>query len=122
MIGDEIRVIVVDGPSEAGSPYLRAREKIIRPKDRFFKKLMGILDPKICSCSLKSVFPGHSMKILDDGFPSQRYGHPGWSEWTMRDLDETIFGNAVIYGIENSLPVSATVSLEEVQARLVDLA
>lgn len=119
-MSNKIKVIVVDAPTSKGGEF-RVYEKEISAKESNFKKLITDSEtPKICGCSLRAVFPGHTMRILDDGEPKQRRTMAKMPKWSFIDLEEPIAGNAVIFRLEASEPASVTITVKDVEACLLN--
>lgn len=116
-----INAIIIKTRFEGDRMDVSVTEKLINPKESTYKKIMGIPEPKICGCSLKSVFPGHTMRILDDEDPKMRKAMQKLPKWIFMDHDAEIFGNAVIYRLVDSEPANVEVTIRDVQACLVML-
>jgi hypothetical protein len=121
--GDEIRVIIVEGTSDEGAQIPWVTEKLIRPKERIFKKLIG--EGEISTYNLSALWPGHAMRHLDLGLPGQGRRHPQLHDWGLSTpdgaIDEIFRGTAVIYGVERSELASAKLLVEQVRDAVVEL-
>ena len=111
-----INVIVVRVRQEGDTLIFSQKEQLINPKESNFKDILQKSLPKgkICAVSLKSVFPGHAMKILDeDAGPKQKRDMQNLPCWTIGDLGFNIYGDAVIYGVEASERSSVKISIRD---------
>jgi hypothetical protein len=117
-MADKITVLVIKGPTVAQARVMMQIKEIV-PKEANIKKQFAEISPKITGCSLNSVFPGHTMRILDDGDPKQRrLAAEMYVPWTFEGLDEEIRGNAVIFKLEDSEPASTDLDIRDVQPAL----
>lgn len=108
-------------PPPAFQDHFRIKPKTITPSERVFKKLMGVFEPKICACSLSSVFPKHTMRVLDDGDPLQRLQWKDKVHWTIDGTDLDLFGVGVIFGVSDSYPADIDLNVAELVERLMVL-
>jgi hypothetical protein len=98
------------------------QEKMINPKESTYKKLMSLEEPKICGCSLGSIWPRHTMRILDDDATGkQRRDMQKLPCWTIEGLDTEIFGNAIIYRLEDSEPANVGITIRDLVSRVKTL-
>ena len=120
-----INVIVIRPRISGDRVDFSMKEQLLNPKEANFKKILGegLAAPKICGCSLRNVWMGHTMKILDaDADSRQRSFMKSLPRWTLLGVDVPVFGNAVVYGIKDSEPCSPIIGIRELAGRTTILA